>query len=348
MASNVSAAVGDRKPGLGLGQVELRALEQTRLRLQNLTHSLASFKHDLQMNNPLPNPQSLQASAVILKNHTNYLLDHLTKQTALFQRLAVHPSTNYPGRTQEAVQTQLLRKKLDPQIETLVEAARAEAEAAGISPDRSFVSHERLLAEQARLKIARRQAKFGFGAVADDESSDDDDGERSGSGSDGGVGGGGYDGGERVNEPIGLGDVWVDCVAWSKHRLARFAKEEGESLYTAEEREMGVENVRTGLKRSLEESESESEEEEEEDEEEEEEEDEEEDGEGDTAMGGVARVAALKAGGLGATGRDALAQRPEEDVKEWMAAMAAFGARGEEVSAPMVGVASSVGLMAQR
>lgn len=35
---------------------ELRVLEQTRLRLQNLTHSLASFKHDLQMNNPLPNP----------------------------------------------------------------------------------------------------------------------------------------------------------------------------------------------------------------------------------------------------------------------------------------------------
>lgn len=42
--------------GLGLSQTELRALEQTRLRLQNLTHSLASFKQDLQMNNPLPNP----------------------------------------------------------------------------------------------------------------------------------------------------------------------------------------------------------------------------------------------------------------------------------------------------
>lgn len=232
------------------------------------------------------------------------------------------------------MQTQLLRKKLDPQIETLVEAAGAEAAAAGISPDRSFVSHERLLAEQERLKAARRQAKFGFGAVADDSDESDDDDERSGSGSDGGADGGD---GDRVNEPIGLGDVWVDCVAWSRGRLARFAAEEGESLYTAEERETGTENVRTGLRRALEEDESESEEDDD---------DEEEDGEGDTAMGGMA-PAAPKTGGLGAGGRDPHAERPEEDVKEWMMAMAAYGARGEDVSAPMVG-ASPVGQVAQR
>lgn len=56
MTSALPPAIVERKTGLGLSQVELRALEQTRLRLQNLTHSLASFKHDLQMNNPLPNP----------------------------------------------------------------------------------------------------------------------------------------------------------------------------------------------------------------------------------------------------------------------------------------------------
>lgn len=55
-ATTSSATQGNYNGGLGLSQVEERALEQTRLRLQNLTHSLASFKHDLQMNNPLPNP----------------------------------------------------------------------------------------------------------------------------------------------------------------------------------------------------------------------------------------------------------------------------------------------------
>ncbi|KAJ4394087.1 mediator of RNA polymerase II transcription subunit 8 [Gnomoniopsis smithogilvyi] len=305
---------------------ELRVLEQTRLRLQNLTHSLASFKHDLQMNNPLPNPQSLQASAVILKGHTTYLLDHLNKQSSLFQRLAVHPSSNYPGRTQEAVQTQLLRKKLDPQIELLVEAARDEALAAGISPDKSFVSQERLLAEQEREKAMRRQAKFGFsmGDEADEGSEDEGSSEDSSGGED--------EGGDRVNEPIGLGDVWVDCAAWSRQRLAKFATEEGESLYTAEEREMGIENVRTGLRRSLEEEEESDEEDEDE-----------EDGEGDTAMRDSAPAAAPSSGqtagqpGLGGVGQNVLFNRPEEDAKEWMMALAAYGARGEDVSAPMMG-----------
>lgn len=280
--------------------------------------------------------QSLQASAVILKGHTSYLLDHLNKQSSLFQRLAVHPSSNYPGRTQEAVQTQLLRKKLDPQIEILVEAARDEALAAGISPDKSFISQERLLAEQERERVARRQAKFGF-SMGDDDDEADEGSEDEGSGDD--SSGGEDAGGDRVNEPIGLGDVWVDCAAWSRQRLAKFATEEGESLYTAEERAMGIENVRTGLKRSLEE------EEEEEEEESDEEEEDEEDGEGDTAMRDSAPAAAAPPSsgqaavqaGLGGTGQSVLSNRPEEDAKEWMMALAAYGARGEDVSAPMMG-----------
>ncbi|KAF3764549.1 hypothetical protein M406DRAFT_233404, partial [Cryphonectria parasitica EP155] len=187
-----------------LSPAELRALEGTRFRLQNLTNSLVSFQHDLYMNpGSLPSPQSLQTSAGILKHHTTYLLEILSKHSALFQRLAVHPSPNYPGRTQEDVLGVFLRKKLEPQVETLVEAARDEALAAGISPDRSF--------------------------------------------------------------PIPLGDVWVDSMAWCRERLKRFAHEFEESLYTAEERAMGIENVRTGLKRSLEEEEEDDSDDEEED-----------------------------------------------------------------------------------
>lgn len=45
------------KGALGLSASELRALETTRFRLQNLSNSLASFKTDLYVNaNPLPNP----------------------------------------------------------------------------------------------------------------------------------------------------------------------------------------------------------------------------------------------------------------------------------------------------
>lgn len=57
MAPNPLAADNDGKGALGLSVSELRALETTRFRLQNLSNSLASFKTDLYVNaNPLPTP----------------------------------------------------------------------------------------------------------------------------------------------------------------------------------------------------------------------------------------------------------------------------------------------------
>lgn len=48
----------------------------------------------------------------------------MSKNADLLNKTVVYPSTNYPGRTQEAVLTQLLRKKLEPGVETWVEEAR--------------------------------------------------------------------------------------------------------------------------------------------------------------------------------------------------------------------------------
>lgn len=56
MAANPPSAGFDGKGSLGLTTAELRALEATRFRLQNLSNSLASFKNDIFMNKPLPNP----------------------------------------------------------------------------------------------------------------------------------------------------------------------------------------------------------------------------------------------------------------------------------------------------
>lgn len=41
--------------------------------------------------------------------------------------MAIRPSTNYPGRVQEGVLTQLLRKKLEPDVEELVSEGRETA-----------------------------------------------------------------------------------------------------------------------------------------------------------------------------------------------------------------------------
>lgn len=100
--------------------------------------------------------------------------------------MALHPSPNFPGRTQEGILTQLLRKKLEPDVEELVEQGR----------------------ETARLVTPEGLAL--------------------------------------------LQEVWDECRQWTQQRVAEYVAEEADDVYTKEEREAGVENVRTGLKRDLE------------------------------------------------------------------------------------------------
>ena len=67
---------------------------------------------------------SLQTSASILASNIESLTTLMSNNSELLNKTVVYPSTNYPGRTQEAVLTQLLRKKLEPGVETWVEEAR--------------------------------------------------------------------------------------------------------------------------------------------------------------------------------------------------------------------------------
>ena len=185
---------------------------------------------------------SLQASSHILQQNLSYLLDVMTEHSTLFQRVVVHPSTNYPGRTEENILLQLLRKKLEPDIEGLVERGRDTATAAGIDGS-NFVSREAAEAERGPKQRYMDD---------DDEEQEDDESDDEGA----------------QQEPLGLGDVWADSRTWCMQRLAEFIRDETEDPYTKEERELGVENVRTGLRRNLEEDSDEEEEEEDEEEDE--------------------------------------------------------------------------------
>lgn len=215
---------------------------------------------------------------------------------------------------------QLLRKKLEPEIETLVEAARDEALAAGIDPNTSFISQERIRAEKEREKQARKEARFGFTMMGDDDEDDDDEDD-----DDDGDGEDDEEGEEAVHEPLGIGDVWFDALRACNERLRRFADDFDQDLYTAEERALGIENVRTGLKRALEEDDDESEEDDEESED---------DAEGDTAMRDMQPIAPSSGqpagqSGIGAggqTGGEAPGSLPGEDG-EWMVS---FGLRGND------------------
>ncbi|KAH6657291.1 choline sulfatase [Truncatella angustata] len=99
---------------LNISQEELKAVEQTRQRLFQLSNSIGSLKTDVFNSNPLPSLESLQASADILQQNMRSLLSVISNNEELFTQLAIHPSTNFPGRTQENILLQLLRKKPEP------------------------------------------------------------------------------------------------------------------------------------------------------------------------------------------------------------------------------------------
>ncbi|KAL7796878.1 mediator of RNA polymerase II transcription complex subunit 8 domain-containing protein [Trichoderma ceciliae] len=222
---------------LGLDDDELKAVEQTLARLAQLSSSIQSLMMDILKSNPLPHPSSLQASAQILQRNLQTVLDNLSENSELFSRIAVHPSTNYPGRTQENVLTQLLRKKLEPDVEELVAQGR----------------------DTARLATP-----------------------------------------EGIVE---LQGIWNELREWTHDRIAGYVREEAGDVYTKEEREMGVEKVRTGLRKGLDE---------ESDEEEDEDEDDEDDD--DDAMDGA----------NGQSRTTALARGPEPETLLWFAARGDF------------------------
>ncbi|ERS99295.1 uncharacterized protein SPSK_04431 [Sporothrix schenckii 1099-18] len=240
---------------LGLTQEDLKAIDTVRARLYQLTNSVQRLKGDVLMgggrgdgvdSSLLPTPESIQASSFVLQQNLASLNEVMAQHAELFRRIVVHPDPMYPGRTEEQILTSLLRKKLEPDVEQVAERARETAAARGIGRT-SF-------AESLGAKGRRRGRRHGGMEDEDedeededdedDDDDDDDDDDEDGDDSD-------NDNGPR--EPFGLGDVWYEARRWCMDRLGQFIREEAPDVYTKQEREMGVENVRTGLRRSLEE-----------------------------------------------------------------------------------------------
>lgn len=96
------------------------------------------------------------------------LVNHLARHAELFNKVVVYPSTNYPGRTQENILGQLLRKKLEPPVERLVEDGLAtEAAEASKSQD------EEKLWEWARAWLGQRVGQFLTEEMEDDFTADE-------------------------------------------------------------------------------------------------------------------------------------------------------------------------------
>ncbi|KAK8065563.1 hypothetical protein PG997_012310 [Apiospora hydei] len=188
---------------LNISPEELKAVEQTRQRLFQLSNSIGSLKHDVLSSHPLPNLDSLQASADILQHNISSLLDIIASKDnrEAFSRIVVHPSTNFPGRTQEGILYQLLRKKAEPGVEASLDEGR-----------KTF-----------RELCAATSSSSGI-AVADET---------------------------KVRED--LVDKWLAARDYMlNERIPTYMTKEAPQPFTEEEVEMGIENVRTGLRQKVE------------------------------------------------------------------------------------------------
>lgn len=106
-----------------------------------------------------------------------------------------------------------------------------------------------------------------------------------------------------------LQQIWDHLRAWTHERIATYVREEAGQVYTADERAQGVESVRTGLKRDIEEDEGDEDEDDEDDEDEEEGEEKEEESEGDAKA---------------ADGTSKIARGPEPETLLWFASRGDF------------------------
>ncbi|KAE8152623.1 mediator of RNA polymerase II transcription subunit 8 [Aspergillus avenaceus] len=105
-------------------QDQLKTLEQSRQRLVQLTHSLASLITSLNQSDPLPPWNSLQSQASIISKNLLSVSDHLSDNRELLTSLVAYPGPEYPSRTQANTLEQLLRTKLDPRVDDWVARGR--------------------------------------------------------------------------------------------------------------------------------------------------------------------------------------------------------------------------------
>lgn len=150
---------------------------------------------------------SLQASADILQHNISSLLDIIASKDnrEAFSRIVVHPSTNFPGRTQEGILYQLLRKKAEPGVEaSLDEGRKTFRELCALSANNSGSGHHATTADETKVRE------------------------------------------DLVDKWLAARDYMLN------ERIPAYMTQEAQQPFSEEEVEMGVENVRTGLRQKVE------------------------------------------------------------------------------------------------
>ncbi|ODQ64670.1 hypothetical protein NADFUDRAFT_42974 [Nadsonia fulvescens var. elongata DSM 6958] len=165
-----------------ISAVPVEALEQLRLRLTQVTHSLGKLQAQLHQPS-LPSWPSLQSQFIILLTQLISLSQTLSLHSDILQQTVAYPLPNFPSRTEEGLLTTLLRKKPLPEVEKWVNNGHELAQGIKVKDVEDFCSW----AAEVVRDIRDNHMWFGFstqrelddGAVAEEytlKAAEEDDG----------------------------------------------------------------------------------------------------------------------------------------------------------------------------
>lgn len=100
---------------------DVRILEMTRQRLSQLVTAMDGLRADLINGNPLPSWDSLQEKASAVSYQFQQVASHLQKNDAFFSTAHSYPLPSFPDKNHHNIVGQLLRKKLEPDVERWVD-----------------------------------------------------------------------------------------------------------------------------------------------------------------------------------------------------------------------------------
>ncbi|KAI7190763.1 hypothetical protein KC343_g11200, partial [Hortaea werneckii] len=99
---------------------QLRALDQLRQRLLQLSRSLSSMRVDMERSDPVPGWPSIQRDAELAVMNLARAQDAMNEFGAFFRAAHAYPLPSYPGHEKEMMLGMLMRKKLDPKTDDWV------------------------------------------------------------------------------------------------------------------------------------------------------------------------------------------------------------------------------------
>ena len=108
---------------------DIRTLDAARQRVAQLVTALDSLRAELVTSNPLPPWESLQEKTNSVTFQLQQISTHLQKNTAFFASAHVYPLPSFPNRNHEAAIGQMLRKKLEPDVEKWIDKGLAKGKA---------------------------------------------------------------------------------------------------------------------------------------------------------------------------------------------------------------------------